>query len=388
MSYFEYICANYISNMKKTALIIATTLVAFACNNLKDNEFLISGEAKGIENGKKVFVEIQTETGSLAKDTAIVTDGKFELKGITEGIDLGFIRFEDEQINLPLILEEGNIKVTIDKDSIHKSSLGGTLNNDKFQKFNTDSRVISEKVVKFEKENGPTMQQAQMSKDTVTINKLLKEYKKFQNEMNEYSKKFIVENNDAYLSVLLLENFLMRQYLTPEEVKSHYSKLDKSLLETKSAKNIKKNLDTLTEVTSGKQAPNFSAPSPDGKVISLKESLGKVTIIDFWASWCGPCRAENPNVVAMYNELHDKGLNIIGVSLDKDAAKWKEAIAKDKLTWPHVSNLKFWDEPIAKQYNVQSIPATFILDAKGNIVAKDLRGEELKAKVKELLGIK
>ena len=374
--------------MKKTALIIATTLVAFACNNLKDNEFLISGEAKGIENGKKVFVEIQTETGSLAKDTAIVTDGKFELKGITKGIDLGFIRFEDEQINLPLILEEGNIKVTIDKDSIHKSSLGGTLNNDKFQKFNTDSRVISEKVVKFEKENGPTMQQAQMSKDTVTINKLLKEYKKFQNEMNEYSKKFIVENNDAYLSVLLLENFLMRQYLTPEEVKAHYSKLDKSLLETKSAKNIKKNLEALTEVTSGKPAPNFSAPSPDGTVISLKESLGKVTIIDFWASWCGPCRAENPNVVAMYNELHDKGLNIIGVSLDKDAAKWKEAIAKDKLTWPHVSNLKFWDEPIAKQYNVQSIPATFILDAKGNIVAKDLRGEELKAKVKELLGIK
>ena len=114
----------------------------------------------------------------------------------------------------------------------------------------------------------------------------------------------------------------------------------------------------------------------------------KVTIIDFWASWCGPCRVENPNVVALYNEFHAQGLNIIGVSLDKDAAKWKEAIAKDKLTWAHVSNLKFWDEPIAKQYNVQSIPATFILDAKGNIVAKDLRGDALKAKVKELLGVK
>ena len=144
----------------------------------------------------------------------------------------------------------------------------------------------------------------------------------------------------------------------------------------------------MTAIVIGKPAPNFSAPSPEGKTISLKESLGKVTIIDFWASWCGPCRAENPNVVAMYNELHDKGLNIIGVSLDKDATKWKEAIAKDKLTWAHVSNLKFWDEPIAKQYNVQSIPATFILDAKGNIVAKDLRGDALKAKVKELLGVK
>ncbi len=374
--------------MKKTILIIATALIALSCNQLKDNEFVINGEAPGIENGKKVFVEIQTETGSLVKDTAIVTDGKFELKGITEGIDLGFIRFEKEQINLPIILEEGKINISIVKDSLHKSTLGGTNNNDKFQKFNDGSKAISSKIVKFEKENAATMQKAQMSKDTVTINKLMKEYSKFQDEMNVYSKKFITENPDAYVSVLLLENFLMRQYLTVDEVKGYFEKLDKSLLETKSAKNIKKALGITPKVSMNKPAPNFEAPSPEGKTISLKESLGKVTIIDFWASWCGPCRAENPNVVAMYNELHSKGLNIIGVSLDKDAAKWKEAIAKDGLTWNHVSNLKFWDEPIAQQYNVQSIPATFILDAKGNIVAKDLRGEALKAKIKELLGVK
>ncbi|TRX16325.1 TlpA family protein disulfide reductase [Flavobacterium franklandianum] len=117
----------------------------------------------------------------------------------------------------------------------------------------------------------------------------------------------------------------------------------------------------------------------------MKESLGKVTIVDFWASWCGPCRAENPNMVALYKEFHSKGLNIVGISLDKDATKWKEAIAKDKLTWTHVSNLKFWEEPIAIQYEVQSIPATFILDASGKVVAKDLRGEELKAKIAALL---
>ena len=206
--------------------------------------------------------------------------------------------------------------------------------------------------------------------------------------MNDYSKKFIKENPDAYLSVLLLENFLMRQYLTPEEIKSYFEGLDKDVKETKSGKKIKTALDSMSAIVIGKPAPNFSAPSPEGKTISLKESLGKVTIIDFWASWCGPCRAENPNVVALYNEFHPQGLNIIGVSLDKDAAKWKEAIAKDGLIWPHVSNLKFWEDPIAKQYNVQSIPATFILDEKGNIVAKDLRGEELRAKVAALLGVK
>ena len=374
--------------MKKIVFIITSALLFVACNNLKDNEFLISGTANGIENGKKVFIEVQTETGTLTKDTAVVTDGKFELKGITEEIDLGFIRIENEQINLPLILEEGKIEINIVKDSLHKSTLGGTPNNDKFQKFNTESRAISEKVAKFEKDNGPEMQKAQMSNDTVTINKLLKEYKKFQNEMNDYSKKFIKENPDAYLSVLLLENFLMRQYLTPEEIKSYFEGLDKDVKETKSGKKIKTALDSMTAIVIGKPAPNFSAPSPEGKTISLKESLGKVTIIDFWASWCGPCRAENPNVVALYNEFHPQGLNIIGVSLDKDAAKWKEAIAKDGLIWPHVSNLKFWEDPIAKQYNVQSIPATFILDEKGNIVAKDLRGEELRAKVAALLGVK
>ena len=119
--------------------------------------------------------------------------------------------------------------------------------------------------------------------------------------------------------------------------------------------------------------------------MSLKESLGKITIVDFWASWCGPCRAENPNTVALYKEFHSQGLNIIGVSLDKDAVKWKEAIAKDKLVWTQVSHLKFWDEPIAIQYQVESIPATFVLDASGKIIAKGLFGEELRAKIATLL---
>ncbi len=374
--------------MKKVVFVFISAILAIGCNNLKDNEFVISGTANGIKNGKKVFLEVQTETGSIAKDTAIVTDGKFELRGITKELDLGFVRFENEQINMPLILEHGTIELNIVKDSLQKSTLGGTPNNEMFQKFNTDSRVISDKVVKFEKDNNAIMQKAQMSQDTATINRLLKEYRKFQDEMNIYSKKFIKENPDAYLSVLLLENFLVRQYLTPEEVKTYFEGLDVNIQNTKSGSKIKAALKKITGVKIGKPAPNFSAPSPEGKTISLKESLGKVTIIDFWASWCGPCRVENPNVVALYKEFHDKGLNIIGVSLDKEASKWKEAIAKDGLLWPQVSNLKHWKEPIALQYNVESIPATFILDAKGNIVAKNLRGDALRAKVVALLEVK
>ena len=374
--------------MKKLLLIAGIILFTTSCNQLKDNEFLIKGKIDGVADGKKVFIELPTETGSTFKDTGVVNKGIFELKGTIEGMELAFIRVEEQEFNLPIILENGEIKAIINKDSIQKSSVTGTKNNDLFQKFNDDSKAISDKVSKFQKDNGQKMLIAQRSKDTVTINALRKQYEAYQEEMNVYSKKFIKENPDAYLSVLLLENFLMRNYLSTSEVTALYDKLADDVKKTKSGERIKTSLDAIKTVVIGKPAPDFSGPTPEGKTISLKESLGKVTIIDFWASWCGPCRAENPNVVALYKEFHPKGLNIIGVSLDKDAAKWKDAIAKDGLTWPHVSNLKFWDDPIAKQYNVQSIPATFILDAKGNIVAKDLRGDELRAKVKELLGVK
>lgn len=137
----------------------------------------------------------------------------------------------------------------------------------------------------------------------------------------------------------------------------------------------------------GKVAPNFSAPDPNGKEIALNDIKGKVTIIDFWASWCKPCRRENPNVVKLYEKYHDKGLEIISVSLDKEGQKnrWIKAIEDDNLTWHNISNLKFWSDPIAKMYNVRSIPATFILDESGTIVAKKLRGAALERKVEELL---
>ncbi len=123
--------------------------------------------------------------------------------------------------------------------------------------------------------------------------------------------------------------------------------------------------------------------------MSLKESLGKVTLIDFWASWCAPCRTANPKVVALYNEFHGKGFNVISVSLDTDAAEWKEAIAKDKLTWTQVSNLAEMEkDPIVKQYGVKLIPTTYLLDASGKIVGIDLPHEEMKAKISALLTAK
>jgi peroxiredoxin len=286
---------------------------------------------------------------------------------------------------VPFILENGEINVTVDKDTIQKSKISGTNNNDKFQEYNDGSSVIYKRMIAFQKANQQKFIEARKANDTAVTNSLSKQNMTFQKDMDKFSETFIEKNPTAFLSALLLENFIGRQTLEAGKIVKLYNALSSDIKKTKSGVRVGEFTNSQKAVNTGNAAPDFSAPNPEGKMVSLKESLGKVTIIDFWASWCGPCRAENPNVVALYNEFHAKGLNIIGVSLDKDADKWKEAIAKDKLSWTQVSNLKFWEDPIAKQYNVKSIPATFILDASGKIVGKDLRGAELKAKIAELL---
>jgi peroxiredoxin len=383
--------------MKKIVFLALLALTIFSCSKVKKGEYLISGKAKGIANGKMVVLKKQNEFGMVVSvDSAKVKDGKFELKGKVKEPSMLAIFIQGVQQPIPFILETGEIDVKVDKDSIWKSEIGGTTSNNSFQKFNVKLNSIQKKMMAFQNKNMKKFMEAQQKKDNATIEKLKKEYSNFEKEKEDFMNTYPEHNKDSYISLLLVQNMFNSPTFEINKVKKTFNNLDASLKATKIGKDIEAKLKTIENnhkiqakasgsAEVGKQAPNFSAKNPQGSEVSLKQSLGKVTIIDFWASWCGPCRKEMPNVVAIYNELHSKGLNIIGVSLDKDLTKWNEAIAKDKITWTQVSNLKKWEEPIAKQYGVQQIPTTFILDASGKIIAKDLSGEELKAKVLELL---
>lgn len=382
--------------MKKILLFLAASAFVVSCNNLGKNEYEITGKIDPSLNGKNVFLEEQGGMlGFTPTDTAKVVDGKFVFKGTVTDPSIRFIQVDGVQGKTELILENGKIAIEFNKDSVFKSKQSGTYNNDKLRDYYDDINKTRKKMVDFQKKHQPEMMAAYQSQDTVVMNRLNKDYSVITDEMTKKSKDFIKNNPKAFISVLLVKQMAAMQKDPIENIKKLYDNLSSEIKKTKEGKevgelfekteNAEKNKEN---VQIGKIAPDFTAPNPEGQNISLKESLGKVTVIDFWASWCKPCRIENPNVVAMYNELHSKGLNIIGVSLDQDGDKWKEAIVKDKLTWSHVSNLKHWEEPIAIQYGITGIPATLILDAQGKIVAKDLRGAQLKAKVQELLDVK
>lgn len=383
--------------MKKLILSLLAVTAMVSCNKVGSNEFVIEGNGNGLRDGLNVYLQQQDSTGAMIQmDTVQIEKGKFKFEGKLVEPALSFIEIDSSNAKIPFILEEGKITVEVNKDTIYKSIVGGTYSNDELVKYAKLTEKIQEKVKKFQETNMTRIQTAQMTGDTVTMNALTKEYQVFQNEFKDVSLKHVEEHPKSYISLLFIKQFLNDPSFDLARATKLYENLDPVLKNTREGKNIKKTLDgvktaekkndnSAAAVEIGTVAPDFSAPNVDGKATSLKSAMGKLTLIDFWASWCGPCRKENPNVVALYKDFHAKGLNIIGVSLDESADKWKDAIAKDQLTWTHISNLKGWQDPIAQRYFVDGIPATFLLDEKGVVIAKDLRGDELRAKVASIL---
>ena len=360
---------------------IVLLILGFACESQPEG-FVINGSIEGeIAEGTKVYLKGMNQQSRLSdRDTAEVAQGSFLFEGRSDTPELLYLFIEGTRGNIPVILENGTIKVTAHKDSLSFAETGGTIQNDYFQDYMGYSRDLSLKAASIQQD----MRQASASKDTAVAASLQDEFLELQEEAREYEVEFIRSHPDALMSLLLLERVNATKTLPEQEIQELLNALVPTIRETEMGSRLKVNLEKGMRVAIGAKAPNFSAPTPSGTQLSLNEVIGKATIVDFWAAWCKPCRIENPNVVRVYEKYKDKGLSIIGVSLDRKAEDWKKAIADDKLSWHHVSNVRYFDE-IAALYNVSGIPATFILDENGIIVAKNLRGPALEAKISEML---
>ncbi|MBU2996379.1 AhpC/TSA family protein [Cellulophaga baltica] len=369
--------------MKKIVLGLLTAVVLASCNS-NSGGFSIEANVDGdIENGTVVYLKrISKVNQPIDVDTTTVENGKFVFKGVADSLDLQYIFIDKINGNIPVVIENGTIDVDFHKDSLQFASISGTEQNELFSKFLDNSRTFAKRAMSMRED----FEKARKSNDTATQQALQEESMEMQNQAKDFELNYIKENPNAYISALLLERVYANKSLTEKEVTEIYDAFTPEIKATAVANRIKEQLEKTKKTAIGEKAPEFSAPTPNGEELALSQALGKkVTIVDFWAGWCKPCRAENPNLVRIYNKYKENGLSIVGVSLDKSEQEWKQAIEADGLEWNHVSNVQYFDE-IAQSYNVRAIPATFILDENGVIIAKDLRGEALESKIEELVG--
>lgn len=374
----------------KKFIFILITFIFFSCNDNLDSSYNISGRTKGITDKTKIIVEKQdSNTGQVIQiDTLIVMQGKFTYSNESQLPEMYTLRIENDPNIIAFIAEKGDINIEIDKSNkILKTKLSGTKNNNDLNYYNTNVLKFKIKQINFEKNNSMIATKAQKEKNINVLNQLKNKQIQIQNDYQSFILNFLRQKTDSFISVLLVQSMLGELEPDFEKVKYHFSKLSKINNQTTAWKKIKEKLDIVNSLSIGKKAPSFSAPNQNGKIISLKESLGEITIIDFWGSWCATCRDGNKNLVEIYNQYHNKGLNIISIGLERknEKDKWIKAINDDKMTWTQLSNLNSWNDIISKTYNITSLPCNFILDKNGIIIDKNLKGLVLKNKIHQLL---
>jgi len=371
--------------MKNSIVILLTGILMFSCNS-KPEGYTLNGTLRGeLKDGTNVFLKkIGENNQPIEVDTATTTNGEFTFTGTSDIPELHYIFVDQLPGYTAIILENGEIQFNAQKDSMGFAEIEGTFQNDTFADYMKQSREISLQAQSIQKDMQAASGEAALA--------LQDEMKELQDEYNNFELDYIKAHPKALISALVLDRAIATKAVGLDEVKAIYESMSEEIKNSQPGKKVLEGIEKLKKseeagknTSIGAKAPDFSGPNPDGKEIALKDVLGKVTLIDFWAGWCRPCRAENPNVVAVYNKYHDKGLNILGVSLDRTEEAWKKAIAEDGLEWNHISNIAYFDDQIAKLYNVDAIPAAFLLDENGVIIAKNLRGPALEQKVAELL---
>jgi peroxiredoxin len=364
---------------------LSTLIILSSCGS-QENQFVLTGSADVADGTKVYLLQADQNNQPFIKDSTTVKLNNFKFQGISSTPQISYIQVEGVNGYILAILENGYIKADIFKDSISKSKVYGTKSNDDFLKYKSETKYLVDDMNNISSE----AQDAIMNGDVGIAIELEKEYNSKEREVMLYEWDFIIDNNDSYMSALLLEVFMIENKVNKDSIIDVYENLSNRIKVSDVGKNI---ADLLSQyenpIEVGEIAPDFTAPSLNGADVTLSKELSKnnVTLLDFWAAWCRPCRVENPNLVRLYKSYKNKGFDIIGVSLDRTKEQWEQAVEDDNLLWTQVSNLNFWNDPIARRYSIRSIPQSYLINNKGVVIGKNLRGNDLEESIKFALSL-
>lgn len=374
--------------MRISFLLLLIPVLSFAQNATK--EFELKGKLNLSKPVDWVYLRYSSG-GQYVTDSVQPKNGEFKFKGnISEPQDASLIaKFVQQGDAKPprefvqIFLEPSKIEFSA-KDSLDNNTVKGSNGNADFKALLKKTQSYDSRFEKLYND----YDSLEKAGDKTGMKKVEDEIEQLSNEMKEtvYGD-FIKAHPNSGVALYALKQYAGWD-LDPAKVEPVYNTLSVSLKAFPSAKSLKERIDIAKKTAIGGYAMDFTQNDTLGKPVSLSSFRGKYVLVDFWASWCGPCRRENPNVVKVFNKFRDKNFTILSVSLDRPDAKdkWLAAIHKDGLTWTHVSDLKYWDNAVAKQYGIRAIPQNLLLDPKGKIIARNLRGEDLDVKLTEVFG--
>mgnify|MGYP001266238562 CR=1 FL=1 len=366
--------------MRKLFYLVVIAAIAAACS--KEPKYVVTGTIDGADTGV-VLLQKRIPGGYSVIDSANLKNGTFIMDGFIDYPQMVMLTVKEKRGGLNFFLENSEITVTGHADSLYRASVVGSTTQSEYEAYRASFEGLKSEMQKgFE-----SYRDAKTAGNEELAATIEKQLEGFENQQLDMKKEYITNNPTSFVTPSVLNE--ISYYLEAPEMESFLGGLDTTLNKVEAVTRLKERLVALKTVAIGQKAPDFELNDVNGTPVSLYSKVGgntKLLLVDFWASWCGPCRQENPNVVKVWKEYNKKGFDVFGVSLDSKEDAWKKGIEDDQLTWTHVSDLKYWDCAPAKLYAVSAIPANFLLDENGIIVGHNLRGEDLAAKVAEVLG--